>query len=45
MLELGKFISKNTFSTLISAYQAMLPKALKAKNKVNINKKYNKFIS
>ena len=40
MLELGKFISKNTFSNLICAYQTMLPSALKAKNGLTINKKY-----
>lgn len=45
LLELGKYIKKSTLCTLISAYQAMLPKALKAKNKVNINKKYDKYIS
>ena len=31
LLELGKFVSEETLSTLISSYQAMLPKALKAK--------------
>lgn len=40
MLELGKFISKNTFSNLICAYQTMLPSALKAKNGFVVNKKY-----
>ena len=30
LLELGKFVSSETLSTLISSYQAMLPKALKA---------------
>ena len=44
MLELGKYISKKNLSTLISAYQSMLPKALKARNKVNINKKYNIYL-
>lgn len=44
MMELGKFISKNTFSTLISAYQAMLPKALKAKNGCVVNEKYSTYI-
>lgn len=39
MLELGQYISKKTLSTLISAYQAMLPKALKAKKGFNVNKK------
>lgn len=40
MMELGKYISKKTLSSLTSAYQAMLPKALKAKAKNKINKKY-----
>ena len=40
MLELGKYISKKTFSTLISAYQTMLPKALKAHHDVSVSKKY-----
>lgn len=40
MLELGKYISKKTLSPLISAYQTMLPSALKAKNNFKVNKKY-----
>ena len=44
LLKLGKFLKKITLSTLISCYQAMLPKALKAKEKVNINKSYDKYI-
>lgn len=44
MLELGIFISKNTFSNLISAYQTMLPSALKAKNGFVVNKKYTTFL-
>ena len=44
LLELGKALSKNTISTLISCYQAMLPKALKARNKTNsISIKYDTF--
>lgn len=39
MLELGKYISKKTLSTLISAYQTMLPAALKAKKGFIVNKK------
>ena len=31
LIELGKYIQKTTLSTLISAYQSMFPKALKAK--------------
>ena len=37
LLELGKYISKETLSTLISSYQVMLPKALKASSNTNIN--------
>ena len=44
LLKLGYYIKDKTLCTLISAYQAMLPKALKAKNNTNINKSYNKFI-
>ena len=40
MLELGKYISNKTLCNLISAYQTMLPRALKAKKGLNINKKY-----
>ena len=45
LLELGKFIKKTTLSTLMSAYQAMLPLAVKAKKKVHINKKYEQYIT
>lgn len=44
MLELGSFISKNTFTNLICAYQTMLPSALKAKNGLIVNKKYVTFL-
>ncbi len=44
LLELGKYIQKMTLSTLMSAYQAMLPLALKAKNKVKMQPSYEKFI-
>ena len=40
MLELGKYISQKTLCNLISAYQTMLPSALKAKKSLTINKKY-----
>ncbi len=43
LLNLGKWLSKKTVSTLISCYQVMLPKALKAKlktKKVNIKQEY-----
>lgn len=43
LLDLGKSMQKITLSTLISCYQVMLPKALKAKKKVLINKKYDTF--
>lgn len=44
LLSLGKYISKTTLSTLISAYQAMLPKALKAKNGVVVSKKMEHYL-
>ena len=43
LLELGKSIQRDTLSTLISCYQIMLPKALKAKNGMVINKKYDTY--
>ena len=45
LLDLGKVLQKMTLSSLMSCYQAMLPKALKAKQKVNINVKKNKYIT
>lgn len=44
LLHLGQFMSKKYFSTLISCYQTMLPKALKAQNKTTINKKMIKYV-
>jgi len=44
MLELGKVISEKTLCTLVSAYQTMLPKALKAKVNTKINKKYETYV-
>lgn len=44
LLSLGRFMSKKYFSTLISCYQTMLPKALKAQNKTNIGKRFKKYI-
>ena len=38
LLELGKVMQDNTLATLISCYQVMLPKALKAKQGSVINK-------
>lgn len=44
MLELGKYISKRTLCNLISAYQTMLPSALKAHKNFIVNKKYLTYI-
>ncbi len=44
MLLLGKKISEKTLCTLISAYQAMLPKALKASYNTNIKIKKDKYL-
>lgn len=44
MLALGKFISEKCMCSLMSAYQTMLPAALKAKNKVKINKKFLTYV-
>ena len=44
LIKLGAFLKEKTLCTLISAYQAMLPKALKAQNKTNIGKSYTKII-
>ena len=40
LLKLGKYMSNTLLCNLISCYQVMLPKALKASIKTNINKKY-----
>ena len=37
LLKLGVFIKNTTLSSLMSSYQVMLPKALKARKKVNMN--------
>ena len=37
LLSLGKYMKEKYLSTLISCYQAMFPKALKASNKTNLN--------
>lgn len=39
LIKLGKYVKEITLSTLISAYQSMFPKALKASNKTNIGLK------
>ena len=44
LIELGKFVSDETLSTLISSYQAMLPKALKARNGSKVNIKYQRMV-
>ncbi len=44
MLKLGKYMSDNLLCSLVSAYQVMLPKALKAEIKYNIKIKYNKYL-
>lgn len=43
LLKLGKIMKEKTYSSLISCYQTMLPKALKASYKTNINIKYDNF--
>lgn len=43
LLELGKRIQSDTLATLISCYQVMLPKALKAKQGNVVNKKFDTF--
>lgn len=44
MLKLGKYMSDNLLCSLVSSYQVMLPKALKAEIKSNIKIKYNKYL-
>lgn len=43
LLELGKIIQENTLATLISCYQVMLPKGLKASNGTVVSKRYDIF--
>ena len=45
LIDLGKYMSKKTLANLISCYQTMLPKALKASIKTNINKKYETYVT
>lgn len=45
LLNLGKWMSNEYYSTLISCYQIMLPKALKAKSNSKVNKKIVKIVS
>ncbi len=42
LLALGTYMAKDTLSSLMSCYQVMLPKALKAKANTTIKKKYIK---
>lgn len=44
ILELGKFISRKTLCNLITAYQAMLPTALKVHIGKQIHKKYETYL-
>lgn len=44
LLELGKEMSKESLCTLISAYQAMLPKGYKASRKNHVNRKINTYV-
>ena len=44
MLELGKYMSDNLLCSKVSAYQVMLPKALKAKAGTDIKIKYNRYL-
>ena len=45
LIKLGKYMSDSLLCNLISCYQVMLPKALKASIKTNINKKYEVKVS
>lgn len=44
MLLLGEYMSNKLLCSLVSAYQVMLPKALKAEINTNIKIKYNKYL-
>ena len=44
MLKLGKYMSDNLLCSMVSAYQVMLPKALKAKAGTDIKIKYNRYL-
>ena len=45
MMDLGQYIKKKTLCTLISAYQTMLPSALKAHKDFVVNKKYETYLT
>ncbi len=44
LMAIGEFIKENTLCSLSSAYQTMLPKALKASHKTKIEKKYQSLL-
>ncbi|MBQ8472204.1 MAG: primosomal protein N' [Bacilli bacterium] len=44
LLELGKYISETTLSTLISSYQVMLPSGYKANKNKKVNIKYETYV-
>ena len=44
LMGLGKIVQKTTLSSLMASYAVMLPKALKAKKKVSINVKMEKYV-
>ena len=44
LIDLGKYIVNKTLCSLVSAYNTMLPAALKAHKNYNINKKYTTYI-
>ncbi len=44
LMAIGNFIKESTLCSLASAYQTMLPKALKASSKTNIAKKYQTYL-
>ena len=44
MLELGRYMCKKTLAPLTMCYQTMLPRALKAREKTSINKKFVKYL-
>lgn len=44
LMKIGEFIKQECLCSLSSAYGAMLPKALKASDKTNVNKKYETYL-
>ncbi len=43
LLKLGKYMQKKTLSSLVSCYQTMLPRALKARKNTKVKKKYETY--